>query len=209
MPIIYFEYINKTDTFPPGYEPTKQPKGVSMKSAKFTPQCLIKNLLTSVVIAISPLAVVAETLTTTQESIAPSSIDQEIRLVDKNDTGSSHKKVSIIVTDSGMSTDVSPRYTIYLGYASFAEMGNIAANFKVTDQAFKFLTASRKAPGIYEIKFVEYRADGVAGFYEVTQMIDATKMFADENKLRNSCGDDFCDHTLNTTISVSETLKKL
>lgn len=29
-----------------------------------------------------------------------------------------------------MSTDVSPRYSIYLGYASLAEMGNIAVDFK-------------------------------------------------------------------------------
>jgi len=44
--------------------------------------------------------------------------------------------------------------------------------------------------------------------FEVTQTINATKIFSDENILRKKCGDDFCDETLKTSISISEYAKK-
>lgn len=148
----------------------------------------------------------AKTVPSSQLQIEPSSIDKVIRLVDKNEAGSSHKKVSIIVEDKGMSTDVSPRYSVYFGYASLAEMGNITADFKINDNAFKFISATRKAPGIYEVKLVEYRDE--EGMVEVTQTIDAVKMFSDEEKLRKQCGEDFCDQILKTSVDVKETTKK-
>ena len=163
-----------------------------------------KTVLMSLVILLSAL-VQASTIKSEELSIAPSSIDRVIRLVDKHEPGSSHKKLSIIVTDNGMSTDVSPRYQIYLGYAGLAEMGNISADFKISDQAFKFISAIRKSAGIYEIKTVEYRDDGM---YNVTQTIDATKVFSDEKALRLSCGGDFCDQTLKSSVVVKESAKK-
>ncbi len=163
-----------------------------------------KMILTALVILMASISQ-AKTVQSEELNVAPSSIDKVIRLVDKNEPGSSHKKLSIVVTDNGMSTDVSPRYQIYLGYASLAEMGNISVDFKVSDQAFEFISASRKSAGIYEVKTVEYRDDGM---YNVTQTIDATKVFADEKKQRDACGDDFCDQALKSSIVVTETAKK-
>lgn len=164
----------------------------------------MKNLLIAAVVTLATLATQAKSIQSEKLNIAPSSIDQVIRLVNKDNPGSSHKKLSIIVTDGGMSTDVSPRYSIYLGYASMAEMGNISAEFKISDQAYKFVSASRKSAGVYEVKTVEYREDGM---YNVTTTIDATKMFSDENKARTACGDGFCDLELKSSVSVTESAK--
>lgn len=163
-----------------------------------------KMLFTSLVVLFSVISQ-AKAIQSEQLNVSPSSIDKIIRLVDKDQPGSSHKKLSIIVTDNGMSTDVSPRYQIYLGYASLAEMGNITVDFKVSEDAYQFVSASRKSAGIYEVKTVEYRDNG---FYDVTLTIDATKVFSDEKTLRQSCGDDFCDQTLKSTIRVTETAQK-
>lgn len=165
----------------------------------------MKKIVFLSALLVASMSVQAKTVSSTSEGISPAKVDQIIRLVDKRDPGSSHKKVSVVVEDHGMSTDVSPRYTVYLGYASLAEMGNFSVNFKINDQAFQFVSASRKAPGIYEVKVVEYREEGLV---EVTQEIDAVKMFADEQKLRNECGD-FCDQPLRSSVTVKETLKKL
>lgn len=164
----------------------------------------MKHFLISALIFLTALTAQAKTIQSEELNITPSSIDKSIRLVDKDNLGSSHKKLSIIVTDGGMSTDVSPRYSIYLGYASLAEMGNISTDFKISDQAIQFISASRKSAGIYEIKTVEYRDDGM---YDVTTTIDATKMFSDEKKAREACGGDFCDLVLKSSISVTESAK--
>lgn len=164
----------------------------------------MKKFFVSMLVLVAAVAVQAKTINSNKESISPSEIDQVIRLVDKNEPGTSHKKLSIVVTDQGMSTDVSPRYTVYLAYASMAEMGNISVDFKITDQPFHFLGATRKAAGIYEVKAVEARE---TGFVEVTYTIDATKMFADEKAERTKCGGDFCDLKLQTSVSVTETSK--
>jgi hypothetical protein len=166
----------------------------------------MKKLMALAMVSLVSISAQAKEITSSQLSITPSSIDQVIRLVDKDQAGSSYKKLSIIVTDGGMSTDVSPRFTIYLGYASLAEMGNITADFKITNQAFSFISATRKSAGIYVVKFQEFRDDGM---YEVAQTIDTTPMFIEEKKVRSACGGDFCDTVLKTTISVTETAKKL
>lgn len=165
----------------------------------------MKHMLLSALVILSATFAQAKTVNSTDVQISASSIDQVIRLVDKNEPGSSHKKLSIIVEDRGMSTDVSPRYTISLGYASMAEMGNITASFQISDQAFQFISASRKSAGIYEVKTVEYRDDGM---YDVTTTIDATKMFVDEKEQRKACGGDFCDQELKTSIELSEKAQK-
>lgn len=161
----------------------------------------MKKLFVSMLVMVAAAAVQAKTIKSSKESISPSDVDQVIRLVDKNDPGSSHKKLSIVVTDHGMSTDVSPRYTVYLAYASMAEMGNISVDFKITDLPFQFVSATRKGPGIYEVVVIEARE---TGFVQVTHTIDATQMFADEKKERTKCGGEFCDMLLETSVSVTE-----
>lgn len=168
----------------------------------------MKNLVLAIAcsLMLPAFATAAVTVPSSDVQLAPSQIEKVIRLVDKKTPGQSHKKLQVVVIDNGMSTDVSPRYTVYLGYASLAEMGNMSVDFKINDQALEFLSASRKSAGIYEIKTTEYRDNGL---YEVTQVVDATKMFADENKMRKNCGSDFCDEKLNTSVSVTTTLKQI
>lgn len=139
--------------------------------------------------------------------VAPSSVDKIFRLVDKPKPGSSQKKLQILVTDLGLSTDVSPRYAVYLGYQSNAEMGNIAADFKISDRFLVVSSAKRISGGIYEVTGEQLSRD--YGFRQkVTIRIDATKMFADEMALRQNCGDYFCDKNLETTIEATEKISK-
>lgn len=162
----------------------------------------MKHVLLAAAIALTGSLAFGKTiLSEASLKLSPSEIDQVIRLVDKKEIGSSHKKLSIVVTDHGMGTDVSPRYSIYLGYASNAEMGNISVDFKISDQAFDFISAKRVSAGIYEVKSVEAREDG---FYNVTTTIDATKVFSDDKAARKACGGSFCDLTLKSSVEVSE-----
>lgn len=162
----------------------------------------MKKIILSVLLAMIVTSVHAKVVPSKNANINASDVDRIFRLVDKKDDGSSHKKLQIVVTDRGMSTDVSPRYSVYLGYASLAEMGNITTNFLVNEDAIDFISARRIAAGIYEIKVLEYREDGM---YEVTHEIDTTAMFIEEKRVRSVCGDDFCDQELKTTVSVLET----
>lgn len=148
----------------------------------------------------------AKNLAPTKVQINPAEIDKVIRLVDKDDAATTLKKLQIVVTDRGLATDVSPRYTVYLGYASLHSWGNMMLNFKISDQTYEFVSAERKAPGIYEIKSVEYRKEGMV---KVTHEIDATKMFLDEKKTRKQCGEDYCGVELKTTIAVKEVVEKM
>jgi len=152
-------------------------------------------------------SVASQTIDASEISVAPSDIDQVVRLVDTKSNGS-QKKVQVLVLDKGMSTDVSPRYEIYLGYSSLAEMGNRAANFKISDLVWSFKSASRISAGIYEIKTVEIDENADFGFKNVTYLIDATKMFSDDKAAVAKCGDDFCDQSLKTSILVKKTATK-
>jgi hypothetical protein len=167
----------------------------------------MKKMIVSALVLLMTVSGIAKTIASSDEKISAAAIDKVIRLVDKDNPGSSQKKVSIVLEDHGMSTDVSPRYTAYLGFASFAEMGNLSADFKISDQIYTFTSAARKSAGIYEIKFTEYRSE--VGMIEVTQTIDATKMFSDDQKMRVQCDTGFCDGDLKTSVSVSEVFKKL
>lgn len=164
----------------------------------------MKRFIASVALLAS-MSSFAGTVASSNVKIAPSEIDQVIKLVDKNDPMYSHKKVSITVTDRGMGTDVSPRFTVLLGFSSMAEMGNISADFKITDEAFSFVSATRKSAGIYEVKTIEIGNDGLE---EVTRSIDSTRMFIDEQAARKACNGDFCDQKLKTSVEVKEVSRK-
>lgn len=158
-------------------------------------------ILTAIVFLASTITQAAS-VNSERIEIKPSSVDKIIRLVEKVIPGSSEKKLSIIVTDAGMQTDVSPRYSVYLGYQSNAEMGNLSADFKLSDQFMSVSSARRVSAGIYEVTGDQYTS-GVSS-KNVTLRIDATKMFADEAAARKACGDDFCDiEQLQTTIEVT------
>lgn len=161
----------------------------------------MKTMILTTFVMLTTTIAQASSIKSEELTIRPSSVDKVVRLVDKPDPGSSHKKLSIISSDNGLSTDMSPRYTIYLGYQSAAEMGNINANFELS-KAYSLESAKRIAGGVYEVVTTEYRDE--QGFVKVTQRVDATKMFSDEKAAREACGDDFCDLELKTSIEVKE-----
>lgn len=154
----------------------------------------------SSLVALVSFSAFGATVPSVVDTTSPAYVDQVIPLVNKQVPGSSHLKASFVVLDNGMSTDVSPRYTVYLTLASFAEMGNLVANFKITDQAFQFKSAKKISDEVYEVSFVEYRDQ----MYDVTLTINAKQMFADEAAARLTCGEDFCDQELQSTVEVTE-----
>ncbi|WP_413581762.1 hypothetical protein [Bdellovibrio sp. HCB288] len=157
-------------------------------------------------IALSTAAIShAAPLAPTEDKITPDFVDQAIRLADTQ-KDSVRRKVTVVVTDLGLSTDMSPRSTVYLTYNSNAEMGNLSASFLVANDVFHGLEAKRVAPGIFEISYVTYRDEG--GMLKVTKTIDATELYVQDHKMRNACGNDFCDGQINASIDVKETAKK-
>ncbi|QLY23985.1 hypothetical protein [Bdellovibrio sp. KM01] len=148
----------------------------------------------------------AKTISPSEEKTDISSIDQTIRLAETRDREGTLRKVNIVITDHGLSTDVSPRYSIYLGYSSSAEMGNLYASYKITDQAYSDVSAKKLSPGIYEVKWTEYR--GEDGMVSVTQKIDANAVYATDRVQRKQCGNDFCDGRIKADLTVTETAVK-
>lgn len=168
----------------------------------------MKKLILIATLTLTATVSQAKIVKSVEAQIDPANIDTVINLVNKNEPGSSQKKLNIVVQDSGMSTDVSPRYTVYLGYASMAEMGNITSTYEITNEGYGPVRAERKAAGIYTVVVTQFV--GQVGFAEVTYEVNATQMFIDENKMRNACGGDFCDGTLKSQISVKQlSVKKL
>ncbi len=151
-------------------------------------------------LSITSIATAETVVSSTSEKIQPDLIDQVIRVEDQQTPGSSHLKVSIVVLDGGMSTDVSPRYTVYLTLSSLAEMGNMGATFKITNKAYQFKSARKISDKLFEVSFVEYRDQ----MYDVILTIDAAKLFADELMARKDCGEDFCDIDLESSVDVTE-----
>lgn len=161
----------------------------------------MKTVFLATLILLSSVISQAEVIKSSQEKISPATIASVVSLI----PGQNDKKLQAVVIDRGMSTDVSPRYTVYLGFAAYAEMGNITADFKITDQAVEFLGAIRVSAGHYVLKTREYTDNGM---FEVAYEIDATRIFADEKKERSRCADAFCDLTLNTSVTVKRTVKE-
>jgi hypothetical protein len=164
-----------------------------------------------VVALLASLSVVAQTkkISSSSEALRPSMIEKVIQLVNTK-SEPTQKKVTVVVEELGKSTDVSPRYKIYLGYASYAEMGNMTTEFKLSGNAMEFISAKRTAPGIYEVKFTELRqGDEFIEEFEITQSINTTQVFSDENKARKNCGSSFCDLDLKSSILIKEISKKV
>jgi hypothetical protein len=172
---------------------------------------IMKHIILSSVVFVLSIAAQAGSdysIKSTTELIDAAHIDQVVRLVDKDDqqTGGTIRRVQVVVTDNGLSTDVSPRNAIYLTFASLAEMGNFHATFKLNDRTMKVLSVKKVNPGIYQIKTVDYSDE--LGLVEVVQTIDSTDMFIQERALRINCGQNFCGGTVNSTIKVSKTTSK-
>lgn len=150
---------------------------------------------------LTSVSVQAKTIASQDKTIPVSSVSQVVQLA-KVERKSVLKTVSVVVTDHGRSTDVSPTSAIYLTFTAFAEMGNISTSFPI-DNVLSFTSAVRKSAGIYEIKAQVYRDE--FGMQDITYTIDTNKMFLDEEKMRSACGNDFCDGELKTSIEVKET----
>ncbi len=142
--------------------------------------------------------------------LQPSELEKVIRLEEKNDYNTGHEKILIVVSDKGLSTDVSPRYGVYLSYANLAEMGIIRASFSIAN-ALQFVSAKKVKRGVYQVKTIEYRSNGDEdSMFKVTYTVDATQVIADEAKQREECAktNDFCDSLLETSINVTERATK-
>lgn len=135
-------------------------------------------------------------------TIVPSTISEVKHFPVLSEPGSSESRFSIVVAEGGMSTDVYPRYSLYLGFASYAEMGNISTNFEL-GRFLDITEIKKKAPGIFEVKAVKVTERDMPS---VTLTIDATQVLADEENLRKSCDMDFCDKELSSKVKVTETL---
>lgn len=133
-------------------------------------------------------------------TIEPSAISEVKHFPLLSEPGSSESRFSVITTVGGMSTDVYPRYALYLGFASYAEMGNISTNFEL-GRYLDITEIKKKAPGIFEVKAVKMTETDMPS---VTLTIDATQVLADEENLRKSCDMDFCDKELNSKVKVTE-----
>ncbi|MNJ92733.1 hypothetical protein D3C87_104070 [compost metagenome] len=140
----------------------------------------------------------AATISSSTESVAPSSISQISLLETTN-----NEKVQLIISDRGMSTDIVPRYTVHLGYSSLNKVGNITADFKLTDRVYQYASSRRLSPGRYEVILIEVR-EGIP--MKVNLVINFNQVYTDEKNMRQQCGDNFCDKILDTTISVTETV---
>ncbi|WP_413557257.1 hypothetical protein [Bdellovibrio sp. HCB209] len=154
------------------------------------------------VIMSAAMTVQAKQVAPTSSKISPATIDQAIRLAEATSKEGVTKKITIVTTDNGKSTDVSPRYTVYLGYNSMAEMGNISAAYLIAEDAYSNVTAKRLAPGIYQVQYKAYRDE--AGMVNVTKVIDANEAFINDNEIRKACADDFCDGTIKAAVDVQE-----
>ncbi|WP_413574714.1 hypothetical protein ACLVWU_10835 [Bdellovibrio sp. HCB290] len=148
----------------------------------------------------------AAPLAPTNSQIYPERVDQAIRLTQSRTEGVL-RKVTIVTTDNGMSTDVSPRHSIYLTYNSFAEMGNLSAAYLITDEALSDVQAKRIEAGIYEVSYMAYREE--KGMVMVTKTINAIEAFIADKDQREACGIDFCDGDIKASIDVKETSKKV
>jgi hypothetical protein len=148
----------------------------------------------------------ATTVNSSVVSVAPSTITSVFKLVESAPQTVPAKKVQVVVTDHGLSTDLSPRYSAILSFSSFAEMGNITADFEITNHLFNGVSAKRLKPGIYEVSGVEYGGE-TATFANVAYTIDARQMFSDEISMRKFCGGDFCDGLLKTKVEVSKSIR--
>lgn len=164
---------------------------------------LLKVLTTTTAILFainSPAKVIASS----PKSISISAIDQVVKLVDKQATNGSRKRLSIVVEELGMGTDVSPNTKIYLGYSSSTEMLNLSADFLLSKSVLKFHSAQRVGAGKYKVEVTEYRSyEFESRLVDVTYLINATQMFIDEESRRNS-SEDFNGSLLKTSIIVTE-----
>lgn len=140
-------------------------------------------------------------VSSSEVTLTPSTVSEVQHFTLPSEDGTS-QRLSIITTEDGMSTDVYPRYAIYLGYASYAEMGNISTNFSI-GRFVEVTSVRQKSAGIFEIKALRITEEGMP---RVTLTVDARQVLADEKKLRESCNDDFCDKDLDSKINVTETV---
>lgn len=80
-----------------------------------------------------------------KEVVSPSRVVELVKLVNKEDI-----KVSILVSDIGGSTDVSPTQELYFTLYVKGEMYNTDATFNL-GAIYKFISAKRISGGVYEV----------------------------------------------------------
>lgn len=102
----------------------------------------ISSLLATVMTFSNAFAVEVKS---TKEVVSPSRVVELVKLVNKEDI-----KVSVIVSDIGGSTDVSPTQELYFTLYVKGEMYNTDATFNL-GPIYKFISAKRVSGGVSEV----------------------------------------------------------
>ena len=91
----------------------------------------------------------------------------------------SQLRISSLLVDGGPSTDVSPRYVLYLSMHNYIEEYAIATSLHQVDYVQTFQSARRSKAGIYEFRYVGINLDGAFGdcfFPEIQAIVDAREL---------------------------------
>lgn len=169
----------------------------------------MKNLIVLIVVALTSITASAASINPTNVKLSPDSISDLIHLA-KSERDGVFKNVSLVITDNGMSTDVSPRHEVYLTYTSFAEMGNLSATYLIDELVFGEITAKRISAGVYEVTYTGVPSTQDLTLVTITKTIDTTAAFIDDANQRKQCSlnHDFCDGKINAKIKVTTTISK-
>lgn len=117
--------------------------------------------------------------------------------------------LSVVAVDGGMSTDVSPRYQIVVGFFSPAEMGNLDASFLLTNTVWDVqkvrLESNHLILRVREISDEFLDQENSTIFADVIYRLDIGPLIQAEAQRRQSesCLESFCDGELDVTLPLT------
>ena len=101
----------------------------------------------------------------------------------------SQLRVSALTIDGGPSTDVSPRFNLYLSMYNYIQEFATATSLHKIDYLNRFISVKRIKAGIYEARYVAINLEGQYGncFYpEIKATIDARELSATVRKAKRA-----------------------
>lgn len=130
-------------------------------------------------------------------------VTQLINMVDRDGL-----TINIAIQDLGGSTDVSPTQKLFLTLYLKGELFNVDAAFELGDY-FRFLSAKRTAPGLYEIRAITTESHPKFGALPLAILqVDARQATVDIRAVRCSDDDEDCPAAdrFQSAITVTKTL---
>jgi len=118
----------------------------------------------------------------------------------------SQLRISSLLVDGGPSTDVSPRYVLYLSMHNYIEEFAIATSLHRIDYVQAFQSAQRSKAGIYEFRYVGINLDGAFGdcfFPRIKSTVDARELSVQVRKGKKTKF--FEDASYTTPIHITRT----